>query len=66
MKYTGVWIPLVTPFLDGVVDYESLDRLVDHYAARGVSGLVPLATTGEVPTIVDDEYFAVLERNGIH
>jgi 4-hydroxy-tetrahydrodipicolinate synthase len=62
MKFSGVWVPLITPFENGAVDYQSLDRLVDYYAGKGVAGLIPLATTGEVPTIADDEYFPVLER----
>jgi 4-hydroxy-tetrahydrodipicolinate synthase len=62
MKFTGVWIPLVTPFAEGEVDYKSLSTLVDFYAAKKVAGLIPLATTGEVPTIGDDEYFRVLEK----
>jgi len=62
VKFSGVWIPLVTPFLDGEIDYESLVSLVKHYAGQGVAGLVPLATTGEIPTIADDEYFQVLEK----
>lgn len=52
---TGVWIPLVTPFRDGRVDLASYRRLVAHYAARGVAGLFPLGTTGESPTLDDEE-----------
>jgi 4-hydroxy-tetrahydrodipicolinate synthase len=62
MTFSGVWLPLITPFHDGAVDYKSLARLVDYYLSGGISGLVPLATTGEVPTIADDEYTAVLEK----
>jgi 4-hydroxy-tetrahydrodipicolinate synthase len=51
----GVWIPLITPFRDGRVDLESYRRLVEHYVARGVAGLFPLGTTGEAPTLDDDE-----------
>ncbi|OGP61650.1 MAG: 4-hydroxy-tetrahydrodipicolinate synthase [Deltaproteobacteria bacterium RBG_13_61_14] len=62
MQFSGVWLPLITPFSDGAVDYKSLARLIEHYIAQGIAGLVPLATTGEVPTIADDEYVAVLEK----
>ncbi len=62
MTFSGVWLPLITPFYNGAVDYKSLTRLVDHYLPQGISGLVPLATTGEVPTIADDEYVPVLEK----
>jgi 4-hydroxy-tetrahydrodipicolinate synthase len=62
MKFSGVWIPLITPFTRGAVDYKSLARLIEYYADKGIAGLVPLATTGEVPTVADDEYVNVLEK----
>lgn len=62
MKLNGVYIPLVTPFLDGQVDYDSYARLVEHYAAKNVSGLIPLGTTGESPAITDDEYERIVEK----
>jgi 4-hydroxy-tetrahydrodipicolinate synthase len=52
---TGVWIPLITPFKDGRIDLSSYRRIVEHYVGRGVSGLFPLGTTGEAPTLDDDE-----------
>ncbi|MBL8672702.1 MAG: 4-hydroxy-tetrahydrodipicolinate synthase [Alphaproteobacteria bacterium] len=59
---SGIWIPLVTPFLDGRVDCASLERLVGHYVEQRVSGLLPLGTTGESPTLDDDEAELVVER----
>jgi 4-hydroxy-tetrahydrodipicolinate synthase len=52
---SGVWIPLVTPFKDGQVDLESYRRLIEHYLTCGVSGLFPLGTTGEAPTLDEEE-----------
>jgi 4-hydroxy-tetrahydrodipicolinate synthase len=57
---TGVWVPLVTPFRDGAVDLRSYRRLIEHYIGEGVSGLVPLGTTGEAPTLDDDEADAIV------
>jgi 4-hydroxy-tetrahydrodipicolinate synthase len=57
---SGVWVPLVTPFQDGRVDLASYRRLIDHYVARGVAGLFPLGTTGESPTLDDDETDAIV------
>jgi len=57
---TGVWVPLVTPFKDGAVDLASYRRLIEHYIGKGVSGLFPLGTTGEAPTIDDDEEEAIV------
>src|SRR6202022_2788727 len=47
----GLWLPLVTPFRDGEIDEASLRRLVGHYAALPVNGLILAATTGESLTL---------------
>jgi len=57
---SGVWVPLVTPFRDGQVDLESYRRLIEQYLARGVAGLFPLGTTGEAPTLDEEETDAVV------
>jgi len=51
----GLWLPLVTPFRNGELDDASLRRLVRHYAALPVDGLVLAATTGEGLTLEADE-----------
>jgi 4-hydroxy-tetrahydrodipicolinate synthase len=47
----GLWLPLITPFRDGVLDETSLRRLVRHYAALPVDGLILAATSGEGLTL---------------
>jgi 4-hydroxy-tetrahydrodipicolinate synthase len=59
---SGVWLPIVTPFVDGKVDFVSYERMLEHYLAAGVSGIFPLGTTGESPTIDDAEADAIVER----
>ena len=61
-KISGLWVPLVTPFKDGAVDYASYERLVAHYITCGADGLFPLGTTGESPALDDGEIEAVIER----
>ena len=52
----GCGTALVTPFFaDGSVDYEGYAALVDRQVAGGVDFLVPLATTGETPTLSNQE-----------
>ncbi|MBI2971880.1 MAG: 4-hydroxy-tetrahydrodipicolinate synthase [Candidatus Aenigmarchaeota archaeon] len=52
----GCITALVTPFDTALgVDYAGLRENVRFQIANGVSGLVPLGTTGESPTITDDE-----------
>lgn len=43
----GLWLPLVTPFRDGELDETSLRRLLRHYLALPVDGLILAATSGE-------------------
>jgi 4-hydroxy-tetrahydrodipicolinate synthase len=51
----GLWLPLVTPFRDGVLDEPSLRRLVAHFAAQPIDGLILGATTGEGMSLDDEE-----------
>jgi 4-hydroxy-tetrahydrodipicolinate synthase len=51
----GLWLPLITPFRDGELDEVSLRRLVRHYAAQPVNGLILAATSGEGLTLGIDE-----------
>jgi 4-hydroxy-tetrahydrodipicolinate synthase len=46
-RLQGLWLPLVTPFRDGEIDSPSLQRLVRHYAAGPIDGLILAATSGE-------------------
>ena len=47
----GLWLPLVTPFRDDVVDEASLRKLVRHYAQLPIDGLILAATSGEGLTL---------------
>jgi 4-hydroxy-tetrahydrodipicolinate synthase len=58
--FSGIWIPLVTPFNAGDVDHVALDALVRHYARAGVGGFVALGTTGEPAALAEHEQDAVL------
>ena len=54
-KPRGIWLPLITPFRDGALDETSIRRLIRHYAAEPIDGLILGATTGEGLTLDDDE-----------
>jgi 4-hydroxy-tetrahydrodipicolinate synthase len=54
-RIAGLWLPLITPFKDGRLDEGSLTRLVRHYAAEPIDGLILAATTGEGLTLAEDE-----------
>lgn len=59
---SGLWLPVITPFYDGAIDFQSYDRLLEWYLAKGVSGFIPLGTTGESPTLEVDEMEAIVDR----
>lgn len=59
--FSGLWIPLVTPFDHGEVDHASLKRLVAHYRGSGIAGLVACGSTGEAAAVSDEEQLAVLQ-----
>jgi 4-hydroxy-tetrahydrodipicolinate synthase len=61
-RFSGVWLPIVTPFVDGEIDYPGYERLVDHYVRIGVAGIISLGTTGESPTVDETEAETLIER----
>jgi 4-hydroxy-tetrahydrodipicolinate synthase len=58
--FSGVYTALATPFINDRVDYDSLDRLIQHQLEGGVQGLVPVGTTGESPTLSHAEHIEVV------
>ncbi len=62
LKLQGTFSALVTPFnRDGTVDYGRLHELVRWQLHEGVTGLVPVGTTGESPTLDEREHIRVIE-----
>ncbi len=53
--FEGVGTALVTPFIDGRIDFVSLKNMIENQIECGVSAIVILATTGEGSTIDDKE-----------
>jgi 4-hydroxy-tetrahydrodipicolinate synthase len=60
-RFRGSFTALVTPFKDGELDESAFRGLVDWQVAEGTSGLVPVGTTGESPTLSHDEHNLVVE-----
>jgi len=52
---------LVTPFKNGELDLDTLKKLVDWHIEQGSTGLVPVGTTGESPTLSHEEHETVIE-----
>ena len=52
---------LVTPFKNGALDLDTLKSLVEWQIGQGSTGLVPVGTTGESPTLSHEEHETVVE-----
>jgi len=62
-QFSGVFTALVTPFdNNGSLDPEAFDTLVTRQLDAGVAGLVPVGTTGEAPTLREDERDQIIGR----
>ena len=53
---------LVTPFKNGALDLDTLKSLVEWHIDQGSTGLVPVGTTGESPTLSHEEHETVVEE----
>lgn len=63
VRFEGSFTALVTPFKDDLsVDWDAFDRLVDGQVAAGVEGIVPCGTTGESPTLDEEEQLELIRR----
>ena len=48
MKIEGIFLPIITPFKDDKIDYESYEKMINYYINKGVSGIIPLGTMVKV------------------
>jgi 4-hydroxy-tetrahydrodipicolinate synthase len=54
-NFKGTFTALLTPFVNGAIDYKSVERMVKHQLENGVDGFVINGTTGESPTLTASE-----------
>jgi len=57
----GLILPIITPFKNGEIDFASYRNLIEYYIPKGINGIIPLGTTGESPTIEEDEFEKMVE-----
>ena len=60
--FTGACTALVTPFLDGTVNYPMLEVLLRRQIDSGIRTIVLCGTTGESPTLSDEEKCEIFLR----
>lgn len=58
--FTGVATAIVTPFKNGVVDYDMYGTLIDWQIEQGIDAIVTVGTTGEGPTLTHEEHREVI------
>ncbi len=58
--FEGTHTALVTPFRDDQIDEEAFRNLINFQIREGISGIVPVGTTGESPTLPHDEHNAAI------
>ena len=61
--FTGVCTALVTPFLGSHVNFPLLERLIQRQIDAGISAIVLCGTTGESPTLTDQEKIDIFRRS---
>ena len=57
--FKGTCTALITPFTEDGVDYNALGKLIDFQIDNGIEAICVLGTTGETPTITEDEYLSI-------
>lgn len=61
--FTGVCTALVTPFLNGKINFPMVQQLIHRQEDAGIQALVLAGTTGEAPTLSDREKLELFEKS---
>ena len=59
-QFRGTGVAIVTPFLNGAVDFNALERVVEHVIKGGINFIVALGSTGEALLLSPEEQNQVL------
>ena len=62
LLFSGLCTALVTPFVNGEINYPMVDILIQRQIEAGVEAIVLAGTTGESPTLSDEEKIALFRR----
>lgn len=62
--FRGTYTAVITPFTnDNKTDWKAYEKIIEQQIAGGVEGIVFMGTTGESPTLTEDEHAEILERS---
>ena len=59
--FKGIGTALVTPMTENGLDYAAMERLLEIQLQGGVDALIVCATTGEAPTLTDEEHIDMIK-----
>lgn len=59
--FTGSGVALVTPLKNNKVDFDKLGELLDFHIANETDAIILCGTTGEAPTLPDDEHLKIFD-----
>ncbi|MFH1285571.1 MAG: 4-hydroxy-tetrahydrodipicolinate synthase [Candidatus Micrarchaeota archaeon] len=66
LKLEGVYTAIITPFVEagvnGAIDWEAYERILKVQKSARIAGIVPCGTTGESPTLSNEEHDEIIER----
>jgi len=63
VDFSGCWTALVTPMKeDGSIDWKGFEKNIEFQISQKITGLLPVGTTGESPTLSYDEHNLVIKR----
>jgi len=60
--FRGTYTALVTPFRDGAIDFDAFEKLIEAQISGGITGIIPVGTTGESPTLSQEEKGQLIRR----
>ncbi len=63
LKFEGAWTALVTPFAEeNEIDWEGFQKNIEFQVSQGITGILPVGTTGESPTLNWEEHTQVISN----
>ncbi len=54
--FTGAATAIITPFKDNQIDFDAFGKMIEWQIAEGIDAIVAVGTTGEGPTLTDEEH----------
>ena len=60
--FTGSSVAIVTPFKNGVIDYDKFKELIEMHVQNGTAAITVAGTTGESSTLSDEEHIELINR----